>query len=78
MKAADSSSESDPLLFQDGLVVWKQNRTENPQAVIDALVAQTARQGKTIFDLNQRIAGLTEDNERLCKAGPRLFDDVPF
>jgi alpha-D-ribose 1-methylphosphonate 5-triphosphate synthase subunit PhnG len=42
---------------------FEQRRHTEPQAIIDALVEQTTRQGKAIYDLGQQVKQLTAERE---------------
>lgn len=59
------SIQDDQRLLAVDPSVWERERRENPQAVIDALVGQTARQGEAIHALLQELSELRDENAKL-------------
>jgi len=53
---------------------FDQRRYEDPQGVIDDLIAQTTRQGVDIHHLTQALKSAEEEPEPVDKAAPKLFE----
>ncbi len=61
-----SGAGVDCLSFDLGSQTWLRSRSDHPQAVIDALVAQTSRQGAIIHNLTEEVSRLREENLKLA------------